>query len=82
MKKFTPINLRTFFLLFAVLLFITSCSKEERDRLPRIDPGDINLSVENPEAYFQVYPRDYDMFSFSFFDGKEYRITKAYKKMT
>lgn len=61
------------------MTFITSCFDETRNRLPSINPGQIELSATRPEAYFQVSPRDYDMFSFRI-DDQEYRITKELRK--
>lgn len=71
--------MKKFVLLFVAMISIISCSNEERNRLPRIDPGHIELSTENTEGYFQVSPRDYDMCCFVFND-QEYRITNAIKK--
>ena len=41
-----------------------SCSNEERNRLPSITPSHIDLSLEYPEAYFQIACGDYNMYGF------------------
>ena len=71
--------MKKFVLLYVAMISITSCSNEERNRLPHIYPEHIELSTENPEGNFQVSPRDYDMCCFVF-NGQEYRITDAIKK--
>lgn len=53
-----------------------SCSNEERNRLPSITPSHIDLSLEHPEAYFQIACGDYNMYGFIIVGQEEYRITK------
>ena len=53
-----------------------SCSNEERNRLPSITPSHIDLSLEHPEASFQIACGDYNMYGFIIVGQEEYRITK------
>ena len=60
---FSLLTVKRVFLLLLPLL-VGACG-EDVDRLPQINPGVIELSATQPEGYFQVSPRDYEMCLFS-----------------
>ena len=69
-------NTTKYLLLYITIILMFSCSNEERNRLPSITPSHIDLSLEHPEAYFQIACGDYNMYGFIFVGQEEYRITK------
>lgn len=56
------------------ILLISACNFEERDELPQIAPKKIELSVSQPEASFEVFPRGCTMTDFRIDIKKDYVI--------
>ena len=61
---FSLLTVKRVFLLLLLPLLVGACGQDV-DRLPQINPGVIELSATQPEGYFQVSPRDYEMCLFS-----------------
>ena len=76
-------NLKNIFLLLLLPLLICACNQEIVDRLPQINPGIIELSATQPEGYFQVSPRDYEMclFSINIDEHRETEDCRVYDKL-
>ena len=55
------------FLLFIAVIFMVSCSNEDRNKIPSITPNKIELSTAHPEGFFQFI--------------REFGIRKGLKKL-
>ena len=78
---FSLLTVKRVFLLLLPLL-VGACG-EDVDRLPQINPGVIELSTTQPEGYFQVSPRDYEMclFSINIDEHRETEDCRVYDKL-
>lgn len=79
---FSLFTVKRVFLLLLLPLLVCGCG-EDVDRLPQINPGIIELSATQPEGYFQVSPRDYEMclFSINIDEHRETEDCRVYDKL-
>ena|GEM_PF-326351 len=79
---FSLLTVKRVFLLLLLPLLVGACG-EDVDRLPQINPGVIELSATQPEGYFQVSPRDYEMclFSINIDEHRETEDCRVYDKL-
>lgn len=79
---FSLLTVKRVFLLLLLPLLVCACG-EDVDRLPQINPGVIELSATQPEGYFQVSPRDYEMclFSINIDEHRETEDCRVYDKL-
>ena len=79
---FSLLTVKRVFLLLLPLL-VCACNQEIVGRLPQINPGVIELSATQPEGYFQVSPRDYEMclFSINIDEHRETEDCRVYDKL-
>lgn len=79
---FSLLTVKRVFLLLLPLL-VGACNQEIVGRLPQINPGVIELSATQPEGYFQVSPRDYEMclFSINIDEHRETEDCRVYDKL-
>ena len=68
------------FLLFIAVIFMVSCSNEDRNKIPGITPNKIELSTAHPEGFFQFMEGDYAMYEFRIDYGKN--DTEVSKRIT